>query len=106
MSTPQRPTCTGLRIRAPADALVVFHAVALGILPLVERRLAVDERRFIHSGCVFVWQERIQSAEGPAVRAACACACSCWADLWCALTRWASSDGQTGGAGARRESAM
>jgi hypothetical protein len=58
-----RPTCTGLRVRSPSDAQVIFHAVSLNILPMVSRRLDTDERRSISSGCVFVWQERGPNAE-------------------------------------------
>ncbi|KAJ7680881.1 Gti1/Pac2 family-domain-containing protein [Mycena polygramma] len=54
----QRPTCEGIRIRSPADAHIIFHAVALGILPMITRRLDTEERRAIASGCVFVWEER------------------------------------------------
>ncbi|KAJ7141241.1 Gti1/Pac2 family-domain-containing protein [Mycena epipterygia] len=54
----QRPTCTGIRVRTPADAHIIFHAVSLGILPMITRRLDTEERRAICSGCVFVWEER------------------------------------------------
>ncbi|KAJ7782365.1 Gti1/Pac2 family-domain-containing protein [Mycena maculata] len=54
----QRPTCTGMRVRSPADAHVIFHGVSLGILPMITRRLDTEERRAISSGCVFVWEER------------------------------------------------
>ncbi|KAF8835342.1 hypothetical protein BDN67DRAFT_913177 [Paxillus ammoniavirescens] len=54
----QRPTCTKLRVRSPQDAQVIFHAVALGVLPMVTRRLDTEERRAISSGSVFVWEER------------------------------------------------
>ncbi|EKM54722.1 uncharacterized protein PHACADRAFT_146947 [Phanerochaete carnosa HHB-10118-sp] len=54
----QRPTCTRIRVRSIADCNVIFYAVSLGILPLVSRRLSIEERRAIHSGCVFVWEER------------------------------------------------
>nr|GAT44278.1 predicted protein [Mycena chlorophos] len=54
----QHPTCTGIRVRTPADAHVIFHAVSLGVLPMITRRLDTDERRAIQSGCVFVWEER------------------------------------------------
>ncbi|KAI0645850.1 Gti1/Pac2 family-domain-containing protein [Trametes meyenii] len=60
----QLPTCTGIRIRSMADAHVIFHAVSLGLLPIVARRLDIDERRYIHSGCVCVWEERSASGEG------------------------------------------
>ncbi|KAF9257974.1 hypothetical protein L218DRAFT_1005584 [Marasmius fiardii PR-910] len=59
----QRPTITVLRIRSPADAHVIFHAVSLNLLPIVSRRLDTEERRSISSGCVFVWEERGSNAE-------------------------------------------
>ncbi|KAF8160700.1 Gti1/Pac2 family-domain-containing protein [Crassisporium funariophilum] len=59
----QPPTCSGLHVRKPYDAHVIFHAVTLGILPMVARRLDTDERRNISSGCVFVWEERGPNAE-------------------------------------------
>ncbi|KAJ7715885.1 Gti1/Pac2 family-domain-containing protein [Mycena metata] len=54
----QRPTCEGIRVRSPQDAHVIFHGVALGILPMITRRLDTEERRTITSGSVFVWEER------------------------------------------------
>ncbi|OBZ70903.1 cAMP-independent regulatory protein pac2 [Grifola frondosa] len=54
----QQPTCRGIRIRSLSDAHVIFHAVSLNLLPMVSRRLDMEERRFIHSGCVCVWEER------------------------------------------------
>ncbi|KAF7357839.1 hypothetical protein MVEN_00830000 [Mycena venus] len=54
----QHPTCEGIRVRSPQDAHVIFHGVALGILPMITRRLDTEERRAITSGCVFVWEER------------------------------------------------
>jgi hypothetical protein len=59
----QPPTCTNLRVRYPADAHVIFHAVYQGLLPMVTRRLDTDERRAISSGCVYVWEERGPTAE-------------------------------------------
>ncbi|KAH9892709.1 Gti1/Pac2 family-domain-containing protein [Cubamyces lactineus] len=58
----QLPTCTGIRIRTMSDAHVIFHAVSLGMLPMVSRRLDIEERRYIHSGCVCVWEERSASS--------------------------------------------
>jgi len=52
-----------LRVRSPADAHVIFHAVSLNLLPIVARRLDTEERRAISSGCVFVWEERGSNAE-------------------------------------------
>ncbi|KAK0204056.1 Gti1/Pac2 family-domain-containing protein [Desarmillaria ectypa] len=54
----QRPTLENVRIRSPRDALVVFHGVALKILPLITRRLDIEERRAIVAGNVYVWEER------------------------------------------------
>ncbi|KAG2112078.1 Gti1/Pac2 family-domain-containing protein [Suillus clintonianus] len=59
----QQPTCTRLRVRSPHDAQIIFHAVAIGVLPMVTRRLDTEERRSISSGCVFVWEERGPSPE-------------------------------------------
>ena len=54
----QPPTCTGLRVRTARDAEIIFHAVALGILPMVTRRLDSEERMSLTTGCVYVWEER------------------------------------------------
>lgn len=62
-STMQRATCTGIRIRSPSDARVIFHAVLLGILPMVTRRLDTEERSMISPGAVYVWEERGPQAE-------------------------------------------
>ncbi|KAF9452787.1 hypothetical protein P691DRAFT_803513 [Macrolepiota fuliginosa MF-IS2] len=59
----QRATCTGIRIRSPSDARVVFHAVLTGILPMVTRRLDTEERSLISPGSVYVWEERGPQAE-------------------------------------------
>jgi len=59
----QRATCTGLRIRSPADARTIFHAVRLGIIPMVTRRLDTEERSLISPGSVYVWEERGPHAE-------------------------------------------
>ena len=63
----QLPTCTGLRIRSLTDAHLIFHAVSLGRLPIVSRRLDIEERRYIHSGCVCVWEERNTCSDGSSV---------------------------------------
>lgn len=65
----QRPTCSQLRVRSPADAQVIFHAVRLQLLPMVTRRLDTEERRAIKSGSVFVWEERGPNSEATGVRA-------------------------------------
>ena len=54
----QPPTLEGVRLRTIQDALKVFHAVYLGSLPRITRRLDFDERREIKSGNVYVWEER------------------------------------------------
>ena len=59
----QRATCTGLRIRSPSDARTIFHAVRIGILPMVTRRLDTEERSLISPGSVYVWEERGPHAE-------------------------------------------
>ncbi|EAU91089.2 hypothetical protein CC1G_03257 [Coprinopsis cinerea okayama7 len=59
----QRATCTGIRIRSPADARVIFHAVFNDILPIVTRRLDTEERSLIQPGAVYVWEERGPHAE-------------------------------------------
>jgi len=63
----QRPTCVGLRIRTPADAHVIFHAVHERLLRMVARRLDTEERRAISPGCVYVWEERGANAEANGV---------------------------------------
>ena len=86
----QQPTCTRLRVRyacilaialksrqggiyslpchrSPQDAQVIFHAVAVGVLPMVTRRLDTEERRAIMSGSVFVWEERGPNPEATGV---------------------------------------
>ena len=45
-------------VKAPQDAIVLFEACRLGILPRVQRRLSEKERQLIKSGSVFVWDER------------------------------------------------
>lgn len=45
-------------VRNPADAIKLFEACRLGLLPRVQRRLSEKERQSIRSGSVFVWDER------------------------------------------------
>ncbi|TFK25215.1 hypothetical protein FA15DRAFT_591012 [Coprinopsis marcescibilis] len=59
----QRATATGLRIRSPADARVIFHAVVTDVLPMVSRRLDTEERSLIQPGSVYVWEERGPQSE-------------------------------------------
>ncbi|KAJ4292969.1 Gluconate transport-inducing protein [Collariella sp. IMI 366227] len=46
------------QVRQPADAIKLFEACRLGLLPRVQRRLSEKERQQIRSGSVFVWDER------------------------------------------------
>lgn len=46
------------QVRTPADAIILFEACRLGLLPRVQRRLSEKERQSIKSGSVFVWDER------------------------------------------------
>jgi len=52
------PTCTNIRVRTARDAEIIFHAVRLGILPMVMQRLGSEERMALCTGCVYVWEER------------------------------------------------
>ncbi|KAJ9145353.1 cAMP-independent regulatory protein pac2 [Pleurostoma richardsiae] len=45
-------------VRSPADAIKLFEACRVGLLPRVQRRLSEKERQSIRSGSVFVWDER------------------------------------------------
>ncbi|KAL1896224.1 Gluconate transport-inducing protein [Ceratocystis pirilliformis] len=45
-------------VRTPADAIKLFEACRVGILPRVQRRLSEKERQAIRPGSVFVWDER------------------------------------------------
>ncbi|RPB17822.1 hypothetical protein P167DRAFT_498624 [Morchella conica CCBAS932] len=45
-------------VRSPADAIVLFEACRIGLLPRVQRRLSEKERQNIKSGSIFVWDER------------------------------------------------
>ena len=44
-------------IRDAQDALILFEAVRLNILPLITRRLNGNERAQLKSGNIFVWEE-------------------------------------------------
>ena len=44
-------------IRDAQDALVLFEAVRLNVLPLITRRLNGNERAQLKSGNIFVWEE-------------------------------------------------
>ncbi|KAL2208264.1 hypothetical protein CC79DRAFT_1245314, partial [Sarocladium strictum] len=45
-------------VRTPDDAIKLFEACRLGLLPRVQRRLSENERQLIRSGSVFIWDER------------------------------------------------
>ncbi|KXX80721.1 cAMP-independent regulatory protein pac2 [Madurella mycetomatis] len=45
-------------VRTPVDAIKLFEACRIGLLPRVQRRLSEKERQAIRSGSVFVWDER------------------------------------------------
>ncbi|KAG8937044.1 hypothetical protein FRC03_004109 [Tulasnella sp. 419] len=59
----QPPTCTNVRIRSTADAHIIFHAVATGVLPIITRRLDTEERQELRSGNCYVWEERGSDSE-------------------------------------------
>lgn len=46
------------QVKTPQDAILLFEACRLGLLPRVQRRLSEKERQQIRSGSVFVWDER------------------------------------------------
>lgn len=69
----QRATITGIRIRSPADARVIFHSVFLNIFPMVSRRLDTEERSLISTGSVYVWEERGPQAELTGVSSSLVC---------------------------------
>ncbi|KAL2313173.1 cAMP-independent regulatory protein pac2 [Schizosaccharomyces pombe] len=50
-------TYTGI-IKTPLDAIILFEACRIGLLPRVQRRLSDHERSLIRAGSVFVWDER------------------------------------------------
>lgn len=45
-------------VKTPADAIKLFEACRIGLLPRIQRRLSEKERQSIKSGSVFVWDER------------------------------------------------
>ena len=45
-------------IQTSADAIKLFEACRLGLLPRIQRRLSTEERQLITSGSVFVWDEQ------------------------------------------------
>ena len=63
MRPSQRPTAQGVRVRSTRDANVLFHAVTVGILPMVNRRLDAADRAALRAGNVYVWEERSPAAD-------------------------------------------
>ncbi|KAH6914410.1 Gti1/Pac2 family-domain-containing protein [Coprinopsis sp. MPI-PUGE-AT-0042] len=59
----QYPTCVRTQVRTVHEARVIFHAVSLGLLRMVTRRLDTEERRAITSGSVYVWEERTSHSD-------------------------------------------
>ncbi|KAK9464664.1 Gti1/Pac2 family-domain-containing protein [Lipomyces arxii] len=45
-------------VKTPLDAIILFEACRLGVLPRVQRRLSEKERLAIRSGSIFAWDER------------------------------------------------
>ena len=45
-------------VKTPTDAIILFEACRIGLLPRVQRRLSEKERNSIESGSIFVWDER------------------------------------------------
>ncbi|EPQ57073.1 hypothetical protein GLOTRDRAFT_73605, partial [Gloeophyllum trabeum ATCC 11539] len=54
----QQPTLRDFRLRNVQDALKVFYACHLGILPLITRRLDNEERQALRPGDAYVWEGR------------------------------------------------
>ena len=54
---PEKTTEPITDIRDAQDALTLFEAVRLNILPLITRRLNGNERAQLKSGNIFVWEE-------------------------------------------------
>ncbi|KAG8888858.1 hypothetical protein FRB98_006644 [Tulasnella sp. 332] len=82
----QEPTLTGVRVRCGSpctsrraylilhvitrwhsnvnDAHIIFYAVAQGTLPMIKRRLSLEERAEIRAGNIYVWEERATEDDG------------------------------------------
>ncbi|KAG8882524.1 hypothetical protein FRB97_008150 [Tulasnella sp. 331] len=60
----QEPTLTGVRVRNVNDAHIIFYAVAQGTLPMIKRRLSLEERAEIRAGNIYVWEERATEDDG------------------------------------------
>ncbi|KAK7002431.1 Gti1/Pac2 family-domain-containing protein [Favolaschia claudopus] len=63
-TSPQKPTCSNIRIRSPDDAHKIFFGVHCGTLSMVTRRLDSNERATIQTGSVYVWEESDASGIG------------------------------------------
>ncbi|KAL9058702.1 MAG: hypothetical protein Q9162_001570 [Coniocarpon cinnabarinum] len=57
LDMPSMETYSG-HVKTPQDAIILFEACRIGLLPRVQRRLSEKERQLIKSGSVFVWDER------------------------------------------------
>ena len=57
LDVPTMETYNG-HVKTPQDAIILFEACRIGLLPRVQRRLSEKERQAIKSGSVFVWDER------------------------------------------------
>ncbi|PVF95356.1 hypothetical protein CPB86DRAFT_817270 [Serendipita vermifera] len=63
---PQVPTARGIKVRSAADAHLLFYAVHLGRLPIIQRRLDAAERAEVTAGSVFIWEERSAASSSSA----------------------------------------
>lgn len=54
----QQPTLVNMHVRNVRDAKIILHAVALGLLPMLRRRLDDEERVALRPGFIYVWEER------------------------------------------------
>ncbi|KAG6807720.1 hypothetical protein H0H92_006612 [Tricholoma furcatifolium] len=54
----QQPTLRGVRIRSAQDVHRIFYGVQMERLKMLERRLDIEEREALESGCVYVWEQR------------------------------------------------
>jgi hypothetical protein len=45
-------------VKTQLDAIILFEACRLGLIPRIRRRLSERERLQIQSGCVYIWDER------------------------------------------------
>ncbi|KAF5100714.1 hypothetical protein DV451_002477 [Geotrichum candidum] len=45
-------------VKTQLDAIILFEACRLGLIPRIRRRLSERERLQIQSGCIYIWDER------------------------------------------------